>query len=185
MWSYLIEIFAAFFCWVFFITLIWRRRMISLVRCTSLPLFINHLWHTRRFLQLAIFVFLLLFFALLAELFGVLWDTFALDLWRLTLPCWIWFQLLDSRNFVLLVSTCTSGVHHFDKFHVGRRYGFEFGTDLTLIRKGLLFLLGLELLLLLVLLLAFLVFVQDEQLLDFIQKNLLLLSFFRSCVLRC
>jgi hypothetical protein len=76
-------------------------------------------------------------------------------------------------------------VHHFDKFHVGRRYGFEFGTDLTLIRKGLLFLLGLELLLLLVLLLAFLVFVQDEQLLDFIQKNLLLLSFFRSCVLRC
>ena len=159
MYTYLIKIFAAFFCLVFFVTLIWRRWMISLVR-RNLTLFINHLWHARRFLQFAIFVFFFFIFVLLPELFGVLRNAFTLDLGWLTLSCGIWFQLLNSRNFVLLVSTCSSGMHHFDKFHVWRRYWFKFRTDLVFSRKVLLLLLfNLKVFLYLFLLLAFLVFV--------------------------
>lgn len=159
MYTYLIKIFAAFFCLVFFVTLIWRRWMISLVR-RNLTLFINHLWHARRFLQFAIFVFFFFIFVLLPELFGVLRNAFTLDLGWLTLSCGIWFQLLNSRNFVLLVSTCSSRMHHFNKFHVRRRYWFEFRTDLAFCRKDLLFLLfNLKVFLYLFLLLAFLVFV--------------------------
>lgn len=137
--AYLSKIFGAIFFGVFFLTLIWRRRMISLVRC-NLALFINHFRHARRFLQFANFLFFFLIF-LFAKLFGVLGDTFALDLRWLTLPSWMWFQLFNSGNFVLLVSTCTGAMHHFDKLQVRRRYWFEFGTIFIFRRILLLFLL--------------------------------------------
>jgi hypothetical protein len=53
--------------------------MISLVR-RNLTLFINHLWHARRFLKFAIFIFFFFIFVLLPELFGVLRNAFTLDL---------------------------------------------------------------------------------------------------------